>query len=83
MIGFILRHNTGITYIVIVVILVSTVAAQVPTPKHPSLLGAMFAQLRQVGRDTLAVTLGRIMEDHEEPPAEPAPEAPHPDAAAR
>lgn len=51
MIGFILRHNTGITYIVIVVILVSTVAAQVPAPKHPSLLAwivySVFSPVQQ------------------------------------
>jgi len=38
MIGFIRRHRTGLTFITIVVILISSIAAQVPTSNHPSLL---------------------------------------------
>lgn len=38
MISFILRHKTGLTFILIVVVLVSTIAGQVPAPSHPSLL---------------------------------------------
>ena len=38
MIEFLLRHRTGLTFVTIVLVLLSAVAAQVPTPDHPSLL---------------------------------------------
>ncbi len=51
MIGFILRRKTGLTFILIVAVLLSTIAAQVPAPRHPSLLAwaiyAVFSPLQQ------------------------------------
>ncbi|HUX06622.1 MAG TPA: rod shape-determining protein MreC [Acidobacteriota bacterium] len=51
MIGFILRHKTGLSFILIVAVLLSTIAAQVPAPRHPSVLAwaiyAVFSPLQQ------------------------------------
>jgi rod shape-determining protein MreC len=38
MIRFFQRHKTGITFIAIIILLISSIAAQVPSPEHPSLL---------------------------------------------
>ena len=38
MFEFLSRHRTGLTFIVIALVLLSAIAAQVPSPDHPSLL---------------------------------------------
>ena len=38
MFSFIARHKTGLTFILIILFLFSSIAGQVPAPEHPSLL---------------------------------------------
>lgn len=52
MIDFIIRHRDGLAFIAIVLILLSSIAAQVPAPDHPSMLAwgvyAVVSPLQQV-----------------------------------
>jgi rod shape-determining protein MreC len=59
MIGFILRHKTGLTFILIVTVLLSTIAAQIPAPRHPSLLAwAIFSVLSPLQQGAAYVIIG-------------------------
>ena len=52
MFEFIARHRTGLTFVLIVLVLLSAIAAQVPAPDHPSLLAwglyAVVSPIQQV-----------------------------------
>jgi rod shape-determining protein MreC len=59
MIGFVLRHKTGLVFIVIVAGLLSAIAAQVPAPRHPSMLAwAIYAVLSPLQQAAAYVIVG-------------------------
>ena len=59
MINFILRHRTGLTFIATVLVLLSLVAGQVPTPEHQSVLvWAVYAVISPVEQAISHIIIG-------------------------